>query len=139
VPESIRIRVPYVLDDPIVGRTLMPLPFRILVPRDYITIDNGILTYHNAMAETATSLTLKDAGKLLVQKRQVSYWDKELRLDLWKRAGIEITLLLIDVEGRDHVLIPPFFIDRGQRTWNRFLTKLSKNSSLQVEEISIPE
>jgi hypothetical protein len=139
VPESIKIRVPYVLDDPIVGRTLMPSPLSILVPCDYITIDSGILSYHHAMTDTETSLRLKDGDKLLVQKRKVSYWDKELRLDLWKRAGIEITLFLIDVEGRDHVLIPPFFIDRGQRTWNRFVTKLSKNSSLQVEEISIPE
>ncbi len=126
------------IDDPLVGRTLMPFPLFFILC-DYITIANGILTYHHAMTETATSLKLKDSVKLLVQKRKISYWDKELKLDLWKRAGIEITLFLIDVEGRAHVLISPFFIDRGQRTWDRFLTKLSKSSSLQVAEISIPE
>ena len=143
-----KIKVPYIIDDPIVGRTLSPTvmglvgSMSIIFPRDYIMRDGDDLIYHHSSKRRIDSFKINSTSRFVVQNRTFSFWDKEFKLKQLRpgeRSGVETTLLLIDFEEKSHVLIPPFHISRWQKTWNRFLIKLSKNIGLQVQEFNIHE
>jgi hypothetical protein len=137
--ETIKIKIPYILDDPIVGRTMSPIPIPLKTLNDYLIIENEILRYKGSITSSRAikSFNLKNIAKILLQKRDFPCLTKKYHYDLWAGGRIEIELSLVDIEGKSHVLIPKFFIDRGQKALNRFLTELCKYSSLPLEEETI--
>jgi len=150
-PETAKIRVPCFFDDPLIGRVISITQLPTLgIFHDYIIIENGMLTYKGSITslKNRISFNLENITKLLLRKREVSCWTKEGKLDFWvclQRAGTDIELSLVDIEGKIHVLIPifrfylmtPYFIiHRQQKEWNRFLSELCKYSGLPLEEIN---
>ena len=131
----VKIRVPYILDDPVVGRTIPPVPFTLFY--DYIIIENGKITYEGSSISTQQkkSFYLNDISKLLLKTETISSWTKEHKLDYWRRAGKRMELYLVDTENHEHMLIPGFFLDTGEKRWNRFIFKLCKISGLSLEEV----
>jgi len=115
---------------------------------DYVIIEKGMLTYKGSITSLNKNISfnLKNITKLLLRKREVSCWSKGGKLDFWaclQRAGTEIELSLLDIEGKVHVLIPTFrfyqlgieYVNRkGQQIWNRFLNELCEYSGLNIEE-----
>jgi hypothetical protein len=137
--ETIKIRIPYILDDPIVGRTMSPIPIPLKTLNDYLIIENGILRYSGSVTSSNAikPFNLKNIAKILLRMREFRCFNNEHHYDYWAGGRIEIELSLVDIEGKKHVLIPKFFIDRGQKAWNRFLSELCKYSSLPLEEEAI--
>jgi hypothetical protein len=137
--ENIKIRIPYIFDDPIVGRTMSPIQIPLRTFNDYLIIENEILRYKGSVASSRAikSFNLKNIAKILLQKREFPCLTKEHHYDFWTGGRIEIELSLVDIEGERHILIPKFFIDRGQKALNRFLSELCKYSSLPLEEEAI--
>ena len=134
--DRIKIRIPYIWDDPLVGRIISPTPFPISNFNDYLVIENGMLTYKHSItsSKTVISFKLTNIAKLLLLKKKVPCFTKDHKLDIWAGARTEIELSLIDIEGRNHVLISKVFINGGQKKLDRFLSELSKYSGLPLEE-----
>jgi len=139
MPKTIKIRIPYILDDPIVGRTMSPIPIPLRTLNDYLIIENGIIRYIGSVTSSKAIklFSLKNFSKILLQKREYRCFTSEQHYDFYAGGRIEIELSLVDIEGKNHILIPKFFIDRGQKALDRFLSKLCKYSSLPLEEEAI--
>jgi hypothetical protein len=133
---GVKIRIPYIWDDPLVGRIISSIPLPISIFNDFLIIENGILTYKHSITSSKTGISFKLTNiiKLLLRKRKVPCLKKDHKLDIWAGARIEIELSLLDIEGRSHVLISKVFIDRGQKNLDRFLSELCKYSGLPLEE-----
>ena len=136
--EYIKIRIPYIIDDPLVGRVIAPIiPPPILdIFHDWLIIENRMLTFKESItsSKSSISINLENIAKILLIKKKISYFNKRQQVDLWSRGGTEAELLLVDIEGKSHVLIPKLFIDGGEKEWNRFLIELSKYSGFPIEE-----
>lgn len=137
LPTTVKIKVPDFIDDPILGRYFDPFTPRIPLEifHDYLIIDNETLTYQGLTRSTTKFFNLKDIAKILMEKRQISCFTKDFNLDFGVRPGIEISLSLVGLDGKRHVLIPSFFLDRGEQEWNRFLSELCRHTCLPLEEI----
>jgi hypothetical protein len=137
--ENIKIRMPNIDDDPIIGRVLCPVPFVpsfVTIFHDYLIIENGILTIKNSImsSRSTVSINLKKVSKILVKIRELPGWTKGPKYNWWGRIGTEIELSLVDLEGNSHILIPKFLLNNGQKEWNRFLGELKKTLRLPLEE-----
>ena len=134
-----KIKIPYILDDPLVGRTMAP--FSLTLFHDYIIIENGMLIYEGSAISTRKkrSFFLKNIKNLLLKTKTISCWTKEHKLDYWGRAGKRIELYLVDSMDNEHLLIPGFFIDSGEKRWNKFISELCEISGLCLEEINMSE
>ena len=138
--ETKKIRVPFFLDDPLIGRCITPLPLGIF--HGYIIIDNEMLLYKESKSsKLQKSFSLKNLQKLLVRKRNVSCWTKDHRWDPYGRIGTDIELYLVDTDGEKHELLPKFSMNVagwGQKEWDRFLSELCEFSGLPLEEVNEP-
>jgi hypothetical protein len=137
--DPVKIKVPYILDDPLVGRTMAPFPFTLF--HDHIIIENGTLAYEGSATSTQKKklFYLKDVKTLLLKTKTISCWTQEHKLDLWVRAGKRLELYLVDTKNHEHLLIPGFFVDAGERRWNKFISELCEFSGLRLEEITVLE
>jgi hypothetical protein len=148
--KTVKIRVPRIIDDPILGRVMAPtlFPFDIVmwIYNEYITIENGILTHKGSImsGRTKRSFQLKDIVKLMLEKREVSCFDKEGKLNIWGRLGTEIEISLVDTKGKRYILISRFmlnnispFMGKVQKEWDNFISDLCKYSGLPLEEMSL--
>ena len=149
--KDVKIRVPQILDDPLYGRILaVPLSFPLKyffnsTDYEYIIIKEGklILQGSTLAGRKAMSFQLKNIDKLILRQREISCFDREGKLKFPGRSGIEMELSLVDVEGKDHVIIPIFltnslgpFMKTTQKNWERFLRELQMHSGLPIEETS---
>lgn len=150
--KTVKKRVPRIFDDPTLGRIMatFPFPFNLFMGwlNEHITIDNDIMTLRGSIisGREKESFCLKDIVKLLLDKKEVSCFDREGKLDIWGRLGTEMELSLVDNGGKRHVLIKRFLIcdalsfslitSGGQKEWDRFLSELCRYSGLPLEEIS---
>ncbi|MBT8358482.1 MAG: hypothetical protein KJO61_12025 [Deltaproteobacteria bacterium] len=137
-----KIRVPYFLDDPLIGRCITPLPFGFSPA--YIIVDNEILLYKESelSSNLEKSFSLKNILKLLLRKRKVSCWTKDHRWDPYGRVGTDIELYLVDTDGEKHELLPKFSMNVagwGQKDLDRFLSELCEFSGLPLEEVDEPK
>ena len=135
--DTVKIRVPFFVDDPIAGRIISPLPLGIIT--DSIQIENGELTYifSKLASKKRKSFHLKNIRKILVIKKYVSCWTNDHKLDPYGRTGTEIELLLVDSDGEKHPLIPKFLLNQGQKQWDKFFHKLCKFSGLPLDETNV--
>jgi hypothetical protein len=142
--DYVKIRVPAIIDDPIVGRCSCPTsilgpldPMNILSGIDYIIIKDGKLGFKCGLESTPKSIfKIDEIEKILIIKRKASCWTADHKIDLWvnSSAGIEVSILL--KSGERHVLIPNFFLRHGKKDWDTFLKELSDSSGLFLEEIN---
>ena len=161
--KTAKIKVPHIVGSTI-GRRMTSLPFPLNIldifavfENEYIIIENGILTHVGSIVsgKPRKSFQLKDFDRLLLQKKEVSSFNKGGKSDIWillmigwdldLRIGTEMELYLIDKAGKYHVLIPRFLIDslapfntrRLQKEWDHFLNELCRYSGLPLEEGSL--
>lgn len=148
--KEVKIKVPCILDHPLVGRVFaLPLffPFnRFFVGTDYeyIIIKEGklILQGSTFSGKKTTSFQLANIEKFILRKRKVSCFDKAGKLNFWGRSGTEVELSLVDIEGKNYVIIPILLTTPGgsfqifQKGWERFLRELRMYSGLPIEEAS---
>lgn len=144
--EPKQIRVPTIINDPMVGRLIISIPLRdrLISPplgffTDYIIIDNEKLEYRGSKIsfKARKSFYLKSISKFLVRKWSLSCWTKDHKLDFYGRLGTDIVLYLVDTDGEKHELIPRFMMNaakRGKKDWDRFLFELCGYSGLPLEE-----
>ncbi len=128
-----KIKVPSIGDDPLVGRSLSPMPVGIFY--DYITIKDGKFSYIGSKISSnlTKSYELNTIANLLLEKKEVSCWTKDHKLDPYARIGTEMTLYLVDANGVKHELIPKFNIGSGQKKWDQFIEQLCHQSGLRIE------
>jgi hypothetical protein len=150
--KSIKIKVPFILDDPIYGRILALPPFfpynYIFIGTDYeyIIIEEGKLILKGSMlsGRKTTSFQLENIDKFILRKRKASCFDKEGKFNFLGRLGTEIELSLFDTEDKNHVIIPISlintfgpFLKTTQNIWERFLRELRNYTGLPIEETSL--
>jgi hypothetical protein len=148
--KDVKIRVPRILDDPLVGRVLA-LPFFFPFNRffagtdyEYIIIKEGklILQGSTFSGKKTTSFQLANIDKFILRKRKVSCFDRAGKYNFWGRSGTEVELSLVDIEGKYHVIIPILLINPVgsflifQKEWERFLRELRMHTGLPIEEIN---
>ena len=128
--KKVKIALPFILDDPIVGRTIFPFIGSFV---NHIIIDGDKLTLNRK------TYNLKTIDKLLLKKTEVTPYTSSHKLDPWGLIGTAIELYLVDNSGEKHILVPKFLINVnnwGQKKWDKFLDKLCKFSGLQIEEMN---
>jgi hypothetical protein len=148
--KDVKIKVPRILDDPLVGR-VQALPFFFPFNRffagtdyEYIIIKEGklILQGSTFSGRKTTSFQLANIEKFILRKRKVSCFDRERKYNIFGRLGTEIELSLVDSEGKNHVIIPILLTNPGgtllifQKMWERFLRELRMYTGLPIEETS---
>jgi hypothetical protein len=83
---------------------------------------------------------LANIEKFILRKRKVSWFDRAGKLNIWGRSGTEVELSLVDIEGKNYVIIPIVLtIPDGslrifQKMWERFLSELRMYTGLPIEE-----
>ena len=140
--DYVKIRVPAIIDDPIVGRCSSPTsilgpldPMNIISGIDYIIIKDGRLGLKCGLETTPKKIfKIDEIENLLIIKRKASCWTADHKIDFWAKsgAGIEVSILL--KSGERNVLIPRFFLRHGKKDWDMFLKELSDYSGLALEE-----
>ena len=131
--ESVKLKVPYVLDDPLVGRCSSPFP--LTGGYDHITIMNGMIDYTEAFENRPKRIfKINDIQKIVVIRRELSCWTKDHKLDPWAKIGAEMEVIILANDGTSHVLIPAFSIRYGANKWDQFLNELSEASGIAIEE-----
>jgi len=126
-----KVYIPYIFDDPLVGRTI--LPFGVTPIEDYIFFDNDKLILKRK------TFNLKTIDKFLLVKTEVTPWTSDFRLDLYGLIGTTIELYLVDNSGEKHILVPKFLMNVrnwGQNRLNQFLSELSGHSGLPLEVLN---
>ncbi|MCP3928648.1 MAG: hypothetical protein GY705_06055 [Bacteroidetes bacterium] len=134
--DNIEIRVPFIVDDPITGRTISPFPLGVF--DEYIFLEEGKLIYKHSKISTKAnkSYSLKDLKKITEKTKKISPFKKDFNLDLIGRFGTEVTLDLVDINGDSHRFIPKFLITTyGHKEWDRFLDELQSLSGLPLETL----
>ena len=131
--KKVKILVPSIWDDPIVGRTIVPI-MTSLFP-DFMMIDDDKLTFKKE------TFDLKTIDRLLLVKTEVTPWTADHKLDSAGLIGTAMELYLVDRSGERHILIPRFIMNAnnyGLKRWNRFLYELSVHSGLPIKQIYKP-
>ena len=105
-----KIRVPFIVDDSIMGRTISPFPLGVF--DEYIILEEGKLIYKQSKISTKVdkSYNLKDLKKIMEKIKKVSWFNEDFTLDLIGRIGTEVILNLVDTNDESHVFIPKFLI-----------------------------
>ena len=131
-----KIKVPNILDDPIVGRTIVPFPIPFIGDSIIIEGDKLICDRSNKKNQT---YNIKDISKIRTKTKIISGWTKEHKIDHGTRAGKRVALYLVDTLNQEHLLIPDLFLDRGEKRWSSFISKLRKYTDLPFEELKESE
>jgi hypothetical protein len=132
--EYVKIQVPAIMDDPIVGRCSVAFP--ILSTFDYIIIKNGRIGYKEAFESNPKKIyKINEIEKILLTKRIVSCWTKDHKIDLWARNGTELEISLLLKTGEKHVLIPTFLLSRAKKDWDWFIHELCDSTELPLEDV----
>lgn len=132
--EYVKIQVPAIMDDPIVGRCSTEFP--ILSAFDYFIIKNGRIGYKKALESNPKQiLKIKEIDKILLTKRTVSCLTKDHKIDLWARIGTELGISLLLKTGEKHTLIPTFLLSKAKKPWDWFLNELCDSTDLALEEV----
>ena len=132
--ETVKISVPSIIDDPLVGRCSSPLS--LTGDYEYIIIEDGMLKYTCSTTSRPKKLfKLNEITKLLLVKKKVSCWTTDHKLDPWARIGTEIEVSVVDVDGKRHELVPAVLLNFGKNEWDRFIQKLCKLSGLPLEKV----
>ena len=138
--KSIKIKVPFFVDDPGIAAHPTISPFPLGVFDDYLIIENGKLNYHASKLSIFSnkSFDLDEMKGILVStKRVTTCWKKDFSWDMWGRLGTDISLLLLDHQNKKHELIPTFFIPStnvGRKAWDKFVKELSDSLNLSIFE-----
>jgi hypothetical protein len=131
-----KIKVPNILDDPIVGRTIIPFPIPFIGDSIIIEGDNFMckkLKYKNK------KYNLKDISKIVTKTKTISGWTKDHKIVHGTRAGKRVALYLVDTNNLEHCLVPDLYLDRGEKRWNSFIYKFCEYTKLPLEEINESE
>ena len=132
--EYVKIQVPAIMDDPIVGRCSVGFP--ILSAFDYVIIKNGRISLKKALeSNPGKILKINEIEKILLTKRTVSCLTKDNKIDFWARNGTELEISLLLNTGEKHVLIPTFLLSRAKKDWDWFLHELCDSTELPLEEV----
>ena len=132
--EYVKIQVPAIMDDPIVGRCSVGFP--ILSAFDYVIIKNGRISLKKALeSNPGKILKINEIEKILLTKRTVSCWTKDNKIDFWARNGTELEISLLLNTGEKHVLIPTFLLARAKKDWDWFFRELCDSTELPLEEV----
>ena len=132
--EFVKIQVPAIMDDSIVGRCSVAFP--ILNTFDYVIIKNGRIGYKNAFESNPKKiLKITEIEKIILTKRTVSCWTDDHKLDLWTRNGTELEISLLLKTGEKHVLIPTFLLSRAKENWDWFVHELCDSTELPLDEV----
>jgi hypothetical protein len=132
--EYVKIQVPAIMDNPIVGRCSAGFP--ILSAFDYIIIKNGRIAYKEALeSKPKRILKIKEIEKILLTKRTVSCWTKDHKTDLWARNGTKLEISLLLKTGEKHILIPTFLLSKAKKHWDWFVNELCDSTELPFEEV----
>lgn len=142
--DYVKIRIPAIIDDPIVGRCSSPGsilgaldPMNIVSGIDYIIIKDGKLGFKCGLESSPKKIfKLNEIEKLLIIKRNESCWTDDHKIDLWAKNGSGIEVLIQLSSGERHILIPNFFLGHGKKDWDIFLKELCDLSGLSFEEIN---
>jgi hypothetical protein len=130
--------------DPVIGRLTIIPGFFLGTHEEYITIEDGILTYKGSilLGRTTKSFQLKDFVKLFLEKREVLSSDKG-KWNIFGSLKTELELSLIDATGKRHVLVrdyllpPSVYLERQLEEWDFFLQKLTTYTGLPLEKQSV--
>ncbi len=132
--EYVKIQVPAIIDDPIVGRCSAAFP--IFSAFDYVIIKNGRIGYKKALEPAPKKIfKVNEIDKILLIKRDVSCWTKNQKIDLWSRNGTEMEISILFNNGDKHVLIPTFLLSKAKKDWVLFLEELRDSTELSLEEV----
>jgi len=132
--DYVKIQVPDIIDNPIVGRcsSRFPLTFK----SDYVIIRNGLIgCKHTFESRPKKLIKINDIEKILVFRRKLSCWTSDHKIDPWARSGTEIEISLIYKTGEKQVIVPPFLLVYAEKDWNWFMHELCDSTDLPLEEI----
>jgi hypothetical protein len=130
--------------DPVISRLTVFPGFFLGTHEEYITIEDGILTFKGSilLGRTTKSFQLKDFVKLLLEKREVLSSDKSM-WNIFGSLKTELELSLIDVADKRHVLVRDYlllssaYLERQLEEWDFFLNKLTTYTGLPLEKKSV--
>ena len=138
-----RIRVPVILDDPVVGRcstfSILGLfnPISMISGVDHIVIENGKIGLKRAFeSRPREAFDLDEIEKILLARRSVSPFGPSGKWDIWGKNGVETEISLVLDGGEKHVLIPRLLVRFGKRDWDRFINELCRLTDLPLEEMT---
>jgi len=137
---KLKINVPMIIDDPLVGKII--LPFSLFVFDDQIIIENGKLIYKPSRLSIVSEkiFNLNEIKKLVLIKSKTSHYTKDFKKAIEEcrveSIGELAELILIDLNDNKYELIPKINLLRGKKRFANFIKKLVDLSGLILEEVN---